>query len=38
MIYKSFPKTTSEYREAAELESFLANLIKIEKSFEVKKI
>lgn len=38
MIYKHFQKTAPEYREAAELENYLAALVKIEKSVEIKKI
>jgi hypothetical protein len=38
MIYKNFAKTTTEYREAAVMENYLGNLMKIEKGNEPKKI
>jgi hypothetical protein len=31
MIYKNFAKTTTEYREAAVMENYLSNLMKLEK-------
>lgn len=37
MIYKNFAKTTTEYREAAVMENYLSNLMKIEKGNEVVK-
>lgn len=38
MIYKNFAKTTTEYREAAVMENYLGNLMKIEKGNEPKKV
>ncbi len=38
MIYKNFAKTTTEYREAAVMENYLSNLMKIEKGSEPKKV
>ena len=37
MIYKNFAKTTTEYREAAVMENYLFNLMKLEKAPEPKK-
>lgn len=38
MVYKNFAKTTTEYREAAVMENYLSNLMKIEKGNEPKKV
>lgn len=37
MIYKNYAKTSSEYKEAADLENYLNCLMKIERTSEVKK-
>ncbi len=37
MVYKNSVKTSSDYRQAAELDNHLLNLIKIEKGGDLKR-